>query len=154
MALREALINALSHRQWEKYNLTISLAIYDDRIEIANPGVLPNQLTVDTLKQSHESFPYNENVAKVLYHSTYLERWGSGVKRIVDACVEQGLPEPVWRANAGFITVTFQRPSHASAGSGQAENKTQADTTQKSGVPVLPQYYPSCTPVVPQYYPS
>ena len=44
-ALREALINALCHRHWERYNLTISLAIYDDRIEIASPGTFPPQKT-------------------------------------------------------------------------------------------------------------
>ena len=40
-ALREAVLNALCHRQYERYNLTIGIAIYDDRIEIENPGVLP-----------------------------------------------------------------------------------------------------------------
>lgn len=112
VALREALINSLSHRQWEKFKLTGSLAIYDDRIEISNPGVLPRQLTPDTIKTVHESYPYNELVAKALYHSTYLESWGTGVQRIVDACTEQGLPEPTWSINGAFITVTFQRPKH------------------------------------------
>lgn len=111
-ALREALINSLCHRQWEKHNLTGSIEIYDDRIEIANPGVLPRQLTPNTMKDVHESYPYNELVAKALYHSTYLESWGTGVQRIVDACTEQGLPEPTWSINGAFITITFQRPKH------------------------------------------
>ena len=113
VALREALINSLSHRQWEKFKLTGSLAIYDDRIEISNPGVLPRQLTPDTMKDVHESYPYNELVAKALYHSTYLESWGTGVQRIVDACTEQNLPEPTWSINGAFITITFQRPKYA-----------------------------------------
>lgn len=113
VALREALINSLSHRQWEKFKLTGSLAIFDDRIEISNPGVLPRQLTPDTMKNAHESYPYNELVAKALYHSTYLESWGTGVQRIVDACIEQSLPEPTWSINGAFITITFQRPKHS-----------------------------------------
>ena len=84
-ALREALINSLCHRQWEKYNLTNSIAIYDDRVEIANPGIFPLQITPETIKESHESYPYNLKIAEALYKSTYLESWGSGAKRIMDA---------------------------------------------------------------------
>ena len=54
-ALREALINALCHRHWERYNLTISLAIYDDRIEIASSGIFPPQITSENIKEPHES---------------------------------------------------------------------------------------------------
>lgn len=72
-ALREALINALCHRYWERYNLTISLAIYDDRIEIASPGTFPPQITPENIKKPHESFPHNLKVAEALYRMTYLE---------------------------------------------------------------------------------
>ena len=58
-ALREALINALCHRHWERNNLTISLAIYDDRIEIASPGAFPPQITPENIKKPHESYPHN-----------------------------------------------------------------------------------------------
>ena len=75
-ALREALTNSLCHRQFEKYNLTPSIAIYDDRIEIENPGVLPPQLNTETIKQSHSSYPYNPIMAEVLYRTTFLESWG------------------------------------------------------------------------------
>ncbi|MDE6514006.1 MAG: putative DNA binding domain-containing protein, partial [Muribaculaceae bacterium] len=82
-ALREALINALCHRQWEKQNLTISIAVYDDRVEIANPGVFPPQIPIEHVKESHESYPYNRNMAQALYRSTFLESWGSGIHRII-----------------------------------------------------------------------
>lgn len=75
-ALREALINALCHRHWERYNLTISLAIYDDRIEIASPGTFPPQITPENIKEPHESYPHNLKVAEALYRMTYLENWG------------------------------------------------------------------------------
>ncbi len=110
-ALREALINSLCHRQWEKYNLTNSIAIYDDRIEIANPGIFPPQITPESIKEPHESYPYNLKIAEALYKSTYLESWGSGAKRIMDACREQGVEEPVWRWDGGFVIVTFKRPT-------------------------------------------
>lgn len=112
-ALREALINALAHRQWEKANLTISIAVYDDRVEIANPGILPPKITPENIKESHESFPYNRNMAHALYRSTFLESWGSGIRRIIEACREQGVEEPSWRWDGGFVYVTFKRPIKA-----------------------------------------
>lgn len=110
-ALREALVNALCHRQYEKYNLTIGIAIYDDRIEIESPGMLPPQLTPETIKEPHISYPYNQIIADVLFKTTFLENWGSGALRIVDACKKQNVPEPVWSINGGFIVVTFKRPT-------------------------------------------
>lgn len=79
-ALREALINALCHRHWERYNLTISLAIYDDRIEIASPGIFPPQITPENIKEPHESYPHNLKVVEALYRMTYLENWGGGAR--------------------------------------------------------------------------
>lgn len=108
-ALREALINALCHRRWEDYNLTIGIAIYDNRVEIANPGALPPQLTPQTIKKPHDSFPYNPLIAEFLYKSTFLEKWGSGAKRIIDACRQDYVPEPIWKSEMGFVTITFKR---------------------------------------------
>lgn len=58
----------------------------------------------------HESYPYNLKIAEALYKSTYLESWGSGAKRIMDACREQGVEEPTWNWDGGFVIVTFKRP--------------------------------------------
>lgn len=108
-ALREALTNALCHRQLEKYNLTPSIAVYDDRVEIENPGRLPLDLTPATIKSSHASYPYNPLIAEVLYRSSFLESWGSGVSRMVDACKAQGVPEPEYEVNGGFVRIVFRR---------------------------------------------
>lgn len=109
-ALREAVLNALCHRQYERYNLTIGIAIYDDRIEIENPGILPPQITPENIRQPHISYPYNPLIANVLYSTTYIENWGSGVKRIMEACQKRGVTAPTWSINGGFIVVTFMRP--------------------------------------------
>lgn len=109
-ALREALTNALCHRQMEKYNLTPGIAVYDDRVEIENPGRLPVGITPENIKHSHASFPYNPLIAEVLYRSSFLESWGSGVSRMVDACRVQGVPEPEYEVNGGFVTIVFRRP--------------------------------------------
>lgn len=109
-ALREALINALCHRQYEKYNLTVGIAIYDDRIEIENPGVFPPQISPEKIKEPHISYPYNPIIADVLFKTTFLENWGSGVCRIMEACKKRNIPEPIWKIQGSFILVTFQRP--------------------------------------------
>ena len=109
-ALREAIINSLCHRQWEKYNLLNSIAIYDDRVEIGNPGIFPSQITPENIKEPHDSYPYNVKMAEALYRSMWLENWGSGAKRIIEACQEQGVEEPSWRWDGGFVYVTFKRP--------------------------------------------
>lgn len=113
-ALREALINALCHRQYEKYNLTIGIAIYDDRIEIENPGMFPPQITLANIKEPHGSYPYNPLIADVLYKTSYLESWGSGVKRIVEACRKQNVPDPEWSMSGEFVTVTFRKSTQTS----------------------------------------
>ena len=63
---------------------------------------------------SHESYPHNLKVAEALYRMTYLENWGSGAKRIMDACQAQGVEAPTWSSNGGFVTITFKRPDFAS----------------------------------------
>ena len=107
--MREALTNALCHRQLEKYNLTPSIAVYDDRVEIENPGRLPFDLTPETIKRAHASYPYNPLIAEVLFKSSFLESWGSGVGRMVDACRSQGVPEPEYEVAGGFVRIVFRR---------------------------------------------
>ncbi len=143
-ALREALINALCHRHWERYNLTISLAIYDDRIEIASPGIFPPQITPENIKEPHESYPHNLKVAEALYRMTYLENWGSGARRIIDACQAQGVETPTWSSDGGFVTITFKRPDFKSD---IIENDKEDKKITEGGK------YPLSTPQVPPKHP-
>lgn len=108
-ALREALINALCHRQYERTNGSVSLAIYDDRLEIVNPGNFPPEISPENIKEPHESFPYNKKIAQMLYLCNYLEKWGSGAQRIIELCQKQGLPEPKWITKDGTVKIVFQR---------------------------------------------
>lgn len=59
----------------------------------------------------HISYPYNPIIADILYKTTFLENLGSGAGRIIEACRNQHVPEPVWTVNAGFVVVTFKRPT-------------------------------------------
>lgn len=112
-ALREALTNALCHRQYERTDGSVSLAIYDDRVEIVNPGTFPPQLNAVTIKQPHESYPHNKLIAQVLFLTTFLEKWGSGAKRMIELCREQNVPEPEWIVGNGTVSIIFKRPSVA-----------------------------------------
>lgn len=106
-ALREALTNAFCHRRYDDPRTSVSLAIFDDRVEITNPGRLPAPLTPETIKEPHGSFPYNLRIAQVLYLSTYLEGWGTGVRRMMDICNKQGLPTPTYTCDGYNVTITF-----------------------------------------------
>ena len=59
----------------------------------------------------------------MLYSTTYIENWGSGVKRIMDACQKRGVAVPAWSINGGFVVVTFMRPTK-----GDTQDDTQGDT--------------------------
>ncbi len=108
-ALEEALNNALAHRDYLQ-NGDIQLAIYDDRIEIWNPGELPKQLTPEQLKVKHRSIPRNPFLADRLYLIKYIERWGRGTNRIVEEMREDKLQDPVFGNNSGGFEVALMGP--------------------------------------------
>ncbi len=106
-ALREAVINALIHRD---YTVTtdIQIRVYDDELTIWNPGGLPPELSVDQLREpQHLSLPRNPLLAHAFYYAGYIERWGTGTARILALCREQGLPEPEFDADALQFRVRF-----------------------------------------------
>jgi ATP-dependent DNA helicase RecG len=107
-ALREAVINALIHRDYLS-TAEIQIKIYDDRIWIWNPGKLPLQIKLEELKKEHSSYPRNPLIANAFYLAGFIERWGSGTKRIVQLCMEQGLPEPEYKEEFGGFSVYFYK---------------------------------------------
>jgi ATP-dependent DNA helicase RecG len=107
LALREALVNALCHRDYSVAGGAVSVAIYDDRVEIGSTGLLPFGLTVADLKRDHESYPRNPFLANVFYLRGLIERWGRGTQKIVELCVRAGHPEPVFEERAGTVIVRF-----------------------------------------------
>lgn len=129
-ALREAILNSLCHRQWERYNLPVYLAIYDDRIEITNPGMFMPPLTAENITQPHSSNPHNQLIANVLYSTSYIEKWGSGIKRIVDACAYRNVEAPAWTTDGYFVTVTFKRPDYKKSDTKDNSNNVPKDDTK------------------------
>lgn len=110
LALREALVNALCHRDYTIPGGAVHVAIYDDRLEIISTGLLPPGISLDDLKRVHVSRPRNPVIAAVFYRRGLIEQWGRGTQKIVNWCVEAGQPEPEFEEQAGAILVRF-RPS-------------------------------------------
>jgi len=108
-ALEEALNNALAHRDYLASG-DIQLAVYDNRIEIWNPGELPKQLTPQQLKEKHRSIPRNQFLADKLYLIKYIERWGRGTNRIVEEMRKEKLPDPVFANNSGGFEIVLMGP--------------------------------------------
>lgn len=104
-ALREMLLNALVHRTY--MGAHVQLRVYDDRLSIWNEGTLPNGLSLDDLKKEHHSRPRNPKIAKVCFMAGYIDTWGRGTLKIMDACKEAGLAEPDIKEINGGIAVTL-----------------------------------------------
>ena len=121
-ALREALVNALVHRLYVRRGTSVSLAIYDDRIEIANPGSFPPGWTAADLEKGSASEPRNPVIARVLYLRKMLESWGRGIKLMRDECEKADLPKPAIESDGRFVQVVFARPKRAETG---AENSDE-----------------------------
>lgn len=108
MAIREALINSVCHRNYADKGTDISVAIFDDKVEIWNSGTLPSKISLQDLKRKHESVLRNELIANVFYVRGLIEKWGIGTNKMVDLCKEGGLPEPEFEERTGGIAVTFK----------------------------------------------
>jgi ATP-dependent DNA helicase RecG len=115
-ALREALLNAIAHRDYSRYDGGVSVGVYPDRIEIWNSGSLPEGMKIGDLKRSHPSRPQNPDIAYVLYLRMLIERVGRGTLKILDECKAAGLKEPKWSQDALGVTLTI-------FGRGANENK-------------------------------
>lgn len=107
LALREALVNALCHRDYSILGGAFYIAIYDDRLEIISMGTLPPGITVDQLKQPHASVPRNPAIAEVFFRRGLIEKWGRGTEGVVETCLTGGYPEPEFIDEGGTLTVRF-----------------------------------------------
>lgn len=84
-AVREAITNALCHRDYATVG-TVQVRIFDDRLEVWNPGLLPPDLSIEDLYRQHASYPRNPRLAHALYRARLIEHWGTGTLRIIRAC--------------------------------------------------------------------
>jgi predicted HTH transcriptional regulator len=107
-AVGEAVINAIAHRDYYS-NASVEVRLFSDRLEVWNPGKLPDTLTLDSLRYDHPSIPRNPLVAEALYLTRYIERVGSGTQTMIELCKDVELPEPQFEHRDGFFVVTLWR---------------------------------------------
>ncbi|MCX6842405.1 MAG: helix-turn-helix domain-containing protein [candidate division WOR-3 bacterium] len=107
-ALREALINAVCHRDYTVPSNT-DIRIHDDRLEIWSPGGLPLGITLPELFKPHKSVLRNKGIASVLYDIGWIEKWGSGIDKIRRLCREAKRPEPDYEERQQSVIATFRK---------------------------------------------
>lgn len=103
-ALREALINAVCHRDYTILS-HIEIRIYEDRLVIWSPGHLPFGIILEDLYKPHSSTLRNKGLAEVFYDTELIEQWGSGIDKMQKYCLNAGLPEPIFEEYQGFQVV-------------------------------------------------
>ena len=106
-ALREMVCNAIVHRDY--LGSFIQMRVWDDRIEMWNPGILPPEMTVDMLFEVHESCPRNNLIANTFYLAGFIESWGRGYEKIKCAFKDEKLQVPVFEQVRGGFQATILR---------------------------------------------
>jgi ATP-dependent DNA helicase RecG len=107
-ALREALANAFCHRDYSIPGGAVSVAIYDDRLEITSTGRLPFDMTADDLTRPHASRPWNPLVAQTFYRRGIIESWGRGTLKMAELTERAGLVPPEFEATGAEVLVRFR----------------------------------------------
>ena len=144
MAVREAIVNAVCHRDYES-NGAVQVMLFRDRLEIMNPGTLPRGWTAATLLTTHESVARNKVIAKALDWAGYVERSGHGTEFIIEKCEAQGLATPQYKPDTAiFHTIIWRKTTKAAVNKarstpptggvvGGAENAAEPVGAQSSG---------------------
>jgi ATP-dependent DNA helicase RecG len=110
-AVREAIVNAVAHRDYQIRGDEIRVLLFSDRIEFYSPGRLPGHVTLENLV--HERFSRNESIVQVLSDMGFIERLGYGIDRMIRLMGEAGLPAPHFEETAAGFQVTLSGPGAA-----------------------------------------
>src|SRR5579863_735873 len=113
------------HRDYSFNGGSVSLGIYDDRLEIWNYGLFPRGVSLNNLTELNKSIPRNPLIANVLYYHKICETWGRGVHMIMEECVKAGHPKPFYEQNSlgTLLTIPFKH----SLGAGYTTQSVNSD---------------------------
>jgi ATP-dependent DNA helicase RecG len=101
-ALREALLNAVIHKDYGSFN-PIQISVYSNKIMIWNEGHLPENWTVARLKVKHPSVPFNPDIANCFFRAGLIEAWGRGTIKILNECKAAKVKPPIFKFDGGFL---------------------------------------------------
>ncbi len=107
VALREAVINAVAHADYSQVGSPIRIAVFDDRVEIENPGLLPFGLTIEEMQRGVSKLR-NRVIGRVFHELGLIEQWGSGIRRMTEACADMGLSAPTFEELGTCFRVTLR----------------------------------------------
>ena len=125
---KEAVMNAICHRDLYEEGATIMVEVYDDRVEISNPGGL---LPIVAAEFGHKSMSRNPLVFGLFTRMHVVEKVGSGVPRMRELMKDAGLPEPIF-STKGFFTVTFMKRVKSNSANDGTLNGTLNDTLNET----------------------
>lgn len=128
-AIREGLLNAVVHRQYESYQSFAAVNAYADHLEIVNSGSLMKGVTLEGLKDTHRSVLRNPDIANAFYQLGYIEMVGSGTLRILSECRRNGCKDPEWSIQDNCVVLTFPDVHHRLS---SLEKKHQIDLSKLS----------------------
>jgi ATP-dependent DNA helicase RecG len=140
-ALREALLNAVIHKDYGSFN-PIQISVYANKIMIWNEGHLPENWTVAKLKVKHPSVPFNPDIANCFFRAGLIEAWGRGTIKILNECKAAKVMAPVFKYDGGFW-VEFRYSNEKIEGNtsdkilhyiGEEESITILELAEKIGV--------------------
>ncbi|MCS6845520.1 MAG: putative DNA binding domain-containing protein [Caldilineales bacterium] len=118
IAVREALINAVCHRDYRLAGRRIEVRMFDDRLEVHSPGGLPGYITLDNIVEEH--FSRNPRIVNGLYHWNYIEELGLGIDKMIEAMTQAGHPQPTFRATPQSFTVILENRRSAAPAAPEA----------------------------------
>jgi ATP-dependent DNA helicase RecG len=108
VAVREAVINAVVHADYTQRGAPIRVSVFDDRLEIENPGLLPFGLTMEDVLQGVSKLR-NRVIGRVFKELGLIEQWGSGIARMITACRDADLADPVFEEIGWHFRVTIRK---------------------------------------------
>ena len=108
LALREAVINALIHRDYNDSG-NIQIRIFDSSLEIWSPGILPKEINIKNIFLENRSIPRNKKLVEIFHQINLVESWGTGFQRIVEECKKNGNKMPEFSEKAGAFVIAFKR---------------------------------------------
>jgi ATP-dependent DNA helicase RecG len=110
-ALREALLNAIAHKDYSG-GIPIQISVYKDKIIFWNEGQLPENWTIENLLIKHPSKAYNPDIANALFRSGYIESWGRGTLKMIKECELAALPKPIYFYDMSGFFVEFKKDNY------------------------------------------
>lgn len=126
-SVREMIANSVAHRSYLDPG-NIQVALFDDRLEVTSPGMLLNGVSVKKMKEGY-SKPRNRAIAYAFAYMKIIEKWGSGIPRMLRECGEYGLPEPEFIDFDGDFRVNMYRQNPSEFGGNGITTQT-TQTTQ------------------------